>query len=464
MNRSSFSLIGSFVLAAGISVTAAGASTANGLTFTPQAGETSNASAFQELLADEPANGNKQAAPKVDLPEVVKNAVLKDAAARSQMQMSQLQIVQVKQQTWTDGCLGLATAGVSCTQATVPGWLVLVGGAEKNFWVYRTDITGSVVKWDEASTQELTARLRQETQNSQTTTTRTETTQQSSTTTQRNIQTSFSDVAEGHWARAYIAELASQEIIEGFPDGRFRPDQPVTRGQFAAMIRKAFKKDKVRNAIAFRGISKNHWAYNAIRESYEMGFLGTESGNQFNPTQNLSRLQILVALAKGLDYSSTSSTSQMLMQTYSDASRIPSSFRTLVAAATERGMVVNYPDVKSFNPTKVATRADVAAFIYQGLVSTGKASSISSPYVVGVEKKIREAGAAVETQREGGAAVETQREGGAAVETQRQGSDRVRPNCNQGIGNGAEGCDPGNSSPRGGSNDEGGRTPGGGAK
>jgi len=35
-----------------------------------------------------------------------------------------------------------------------------------------------------------------------------------------------------------------------------------------------------------------------------------------------------------------------------------------------------------------------------------------------------------------------------------------RQNCNQGIGNGAEGCDPGNSRPHGGSNDEGGRTPG----
>jgi hypothetical protein len=38
--------------------------------------------------------------------------------------------------------------------------------------------------------------------------------------------------------------------------------------------------------------------------------------------------------------------------------------------------------------------------------------------------------------------------------------DNRRRNCNQGIGNGAEGCDPGNSRPHGGSNDEGGRTPG----
>jgi len=43
-----------------------------------------------------------------------------------------------------------------------------------------------------------------------------------------------------------------------------------------------------------------------------------------------------------------------------------------------------------------------------------------------------------------------------------RGRDRDRrQNCNQGIGNGAEGCDPGNSRPRGGSNDEGGRRPGG---
>ncbi len=41
---------------------------------------------------------------------------------------------------------------------------------------------------------------------------------------------------------------------------------------------------------------------------------------------------------------------------------------------------------------------------------------------------------------------------------------RSRRNCNQGIGNGSEGCDPGNSSPRGGSNDEGGRKPGGSKK
>jgi hypothetical protein len=46
--------------------------------------------------------------------------------------------------------------------------------------------------------------------------------------------------------------------------------------------------------------------------------------------------------------------------------------------------VVNYPNVGQLNPEREATRAEVAAFIYQALVNAGKAQAISSPYIVGV--------------------------------------------------------------------------------
>jgi hypothetical protein len=172
-----------------------------------------------------------------------------------------------------------------------------------------------------------------------------------------------------------------------------------------------------------------------------MGFLGAASGSQFKPYQSLTRLQILSALAKGLNYTSSSSSIEQILAVYRDAGAIPAEARSLVAAATERGIVVNYPNSNTCSPNKVATRAEVAAFLYQAMVNKGEATEISSPYIVGKEAKFREAG----EMREVG------------------GSDREKPrrqNCNQGIGNGAEGCDPGNSSPRGGSNDEGGRTPG----
>src|SRR4028119_1876507 len=54
--------------------------------------------------------------------------------------------------------------------------------------------------------------------------------------------TNFSDVSSSYWARDFIAQLAQRDIIAGFPDGTFKPDAPVTRAQFAAMLRKANEK------------------------------------------------------------------------------------------------------------------------------------------------------------------------------------------------------------------------------
>jgi hypothetical protein len=45
--------------------------------------------------------------------------------------------------------------------------------------------------------------------------------------------------------------------------------------------------------------------------------------------------------------------------------------------------VVNYPNVQFLNPNQTATRAEVAAFIYQSLVRSGQANAIASPYIVG---------------------------------------------------------------------------------
>ncbi|MEW6492912.1 MAG: S-layer homology domain-containing protein [Cyanobacteriota bacterium] len=196
----------------------------------------------------------------------------------------------------------------------------------------------------------------------------------------QNTQVSFPDIPQNHWAGAFISRLAELGIIQGYPDGRFQPNKPVTKAEFAAMIAKAFDKTDEREAINFRDISTNYWAYEYVREAYRMGFF--ETNRRFSPTQKLSRLDILVALTRGLDYSFTGNANTVL-QAYSDVSAIPSSYRSLIAAATERGLVVNYPNVRSFNPTQLATRAEVAAFIYQALANTGKVTSISSDYIVG---------------------------------------------------------------------------------
>lgn len=262
--------------------------------------------------------------------------------------------------------------------------------------------------------------------------------------------TQFQDLNTTYWAANFISQLLESGIIKGFPNGRFLPENKVTRAQFAATIAKAFNgRESTRNEIAFSDVPRTHWGYQAIQTAYQMGFLSPR-GTRFYPDSPMSRLDILTALTQGLGYSydSTPDVLGKILGLFNDASFVPVEARSVIAIAAMRGMLVNYPNVRSLNVTQTATRADMAAYLYQALVSSGKAEAIASPYAISLEGV------------EGIPLPAVNRSTTTTPANTVNTSPRNRQNCNQGIGNGSEGCDPGNSRPHGGSNDEGGRVPG----
>jgi parallel beta-helix repeat protein len=202
-----------------------------------------------------------------------------------------------------------------------------------------------------------------------------------STPTTPTAQVAFKDVPNNYWAQTFIQELASRNIIKGFPDGNFRPNDPVTRAQFAALLSQAMNRPTKRSNVTFADVASNFWATTAIQKAYTTGFMSGYSATTFRPNENISRVQILVSFANGLGYAPTKPANTTL-QLYSDATTIPAYARNSVAAATENRMVVNYPNLKLLNPNRPATRAEVAAFIYQALVRSGQIQAIPSPYIV----------------------------------------------------------------------------------
>ena len=202
-----------------------------------------------------------------------------------------------------------------------------------------------------------------------------------STPTTPTTQVAFKDVPNNYWAQTFIQELASRNIIKGFPDGSFRPNDPVTRAQFAALLSQAMNKSTIRSSATFTDVASNNWAATAIQKAYTTGFMSGYSATTFRPNENISRVQILVSLANGLGYAPTKPIDTTL-QVFSDANAIPAYARNSVGAATENRMVVNYPNLKLLNPNQPATRAEVAAFIYQALVRSGQLKAISSAYIV----------------------------------------------------------------------------------
>ncbi|MBE9129304.1 MULTISPECIES: glycoside hydrolase family 10 protein [unclassified Coleofasciculus] len=200
----------------------------------------------------------------------------------------------------------------------------------------------------------------------------------------------FPDI-QNHWAGSFIEELAQQGIISGFPDGSFRPDQPMSRAQFAALLQKALPKPTKRPNVPFVDVPAQHWANAAIRKAYETGFMSGYPGNRFLPEASIARVEVLVSLVTGLEINSPalSEVRAALPELYQDFAQIPTYAIDRIALATEAGMVVNYPNLKLFRPLEAATRAEVAAFIYQALVYLGKMPAIGSQYVVIYQKTVK---------------------------------------------------------------------------
>ncbi|MCF4970108.1 fasciclin domain-containing protein [Nostoc sp. CMAA1605] len=190
----------------------------------------------------------------------------------------------------------------------------------------------------------------------------------------------FSDVGADSWASPFIQALAERNIIAGFPDGTFKPNQSVSRAEFATMIQKAFNQQPVRqlSASGFTDVPSNYWANAAIREAYETGFMAGYPGDVFLPNQQIPRVQAIAALASGLGLQNSNSASDVVATYYADASAIPNYAVNGVAAATQANMVVNYPDVRQLNPQQSLTRAEAAALLYQALVRQGQLQPLAT--------------------------------------------------------------------------------------
>jgi len=193
-------------------------------------------------------------------------------------------------------------------------------------------------------------------------------------------QITFSDVPSDYWATQFIQALVERGVIRGFADGRFRPNEPITRAQFAVLVDQAFERPTVRSAVRFRDVPSSYWAASAIQTAYTEGFLSGYPGNVFNPAQPMPRAQVLVALASGLQFK-PDGTNITVTGGLRDYKSIPLYAEDGVAAATFRSLTVNYPNIDFLNPNRAATRAEVAASIYQGLVATSRAPEIESPYI-----------------------------------------------------------------------------------
>ncbi len=172
-----------------------------------------------------------------------------------------------------------------------------------------------------------------------------------------------------------IMALHAASIIGGYRDGSFRPQQSITRAELAAVLAAAFTSGTGASS-SFSDVPPDSWAKPAIDAVVSAGFMRGYADGTFKPAANVTRQEVLVALASGLRL--PAGDFARVAADYIDDAAVPEWARAGVAAAHDAGLLHNVLLTRAasaegleLRPTTDATRAEAVSFIWQGYQRQG---------------------------------------------------------------------------------------------
>lgn len=143
----------------------------------------------------------------------------------------------------------------------------------------------------------------------------------------------------GHWAQGTIIQWTSKGYISGYEDGTFKPDNSITRAEFVRLVNQSMGYTKTGNAY-FSDVSSSYWGYNDIQKGVAAGYVRGDGNGKFRPNDPVSRQEAAVMIAQicglGQDYSAAAK--------YTDYRYIPSWAAGYVGAVSKAGIMSGYPD------------------------------------------------------------------------------------------------------------------------
>lgn len=156
----------------------------------------------------------------------------------------------------------------------------------------------------------------------------------------------FTDLPPDHWAYQAVTYLAASGIINGYPDGTFRPENSVTRAEFAKMVVYAMGQQDLVGPVTdrFKDVGRDHWANAVIKVAVDKGYLRGLPHEVFAPEKEITGAEVMAVLVRAAGLAGPEV-----------EARGPAWYSTYVEIARQKGFL--YPDFAAGNP---ATRAQCA--------------------------------------------------------------------------------------------------------
>lgn len=170
---------------------------------------------------------------------------------------------------------------------------------------------------------------------------------------------SFSDV-KGHWAADYIKSGVNRGYVNGYENGTFNPNGPVSRAEFCKMINNAVGL-KGTTSIQFNDVSSNDWFYNEVSKAVASGYITGYDDGSFRAKDKITRQEAAVVISRIIANASGKDVSEL-----KDAGSIASWALPGANAVYSKGYMGG-DNQKKFNPNGFLTRGE-AVKIVEGIL------------------------------------------------------------------------------------------------
>lgn len=171
---------------------------------------------------------------------------------------------------------------------------------------------------------------------------------------------SFTDVPDGYWAKEPIIHLASMGIINGYPDGTFKPEKTLSRAELCTLLIKAKRtRPRTPDKPAFTDLAVNHWATPYITAAVDEKLVGGYPDGTFQPNKALTRAEA-VKIVSVFDKLGTRKVTEA---PYPDVSTNHWAAPFIMAA--KNAGLLKYLEGKDFEPKRELTRAEAAEILYR---------------------------------------------------------------------------------------------------
>ena len=193
---------------------------------------------------------------------------------------------------------------------------------------------------------------------------------------QKDYKQTFWDVSKDHWAFSYIGELVDKGVLAGYEDGSFRPENTVTRAEWAKIMVLAAGLPVTDNNVYFRDMS-GHWANMYVNAAKD--YLAAYTDNTYRPDQAAVREDVTVSMVKLKGYD-IGNVDYSYLNSFSDTNSISNSLKAYVAVAVEKGLIDGFED-GTFRGQNTLTRAEAAALLWRAFQygSDNKVADSSDP-------------------------------------------------------------------------------------